>query len=520
MKNGKTNGKRFIQAKSDDLFQLIHSMDRTEKRRCATDICDKSDQSKKNTSRLRYLDLYQAMNKMDSYDESKLKKKFPKLADDKNKLYDIIMKILRDYHFANRISFQIDEFIHYAQLQKEKGLANQALRSLSRAKELAVKVDDNLKMAIILKMESEINILNLSSENDVKIAKDVVENYMVSIEKVEEETRFFVLHKKIGLERELHSRENAFRELEKFAHEFEVNKEEFKSVSSNVNYLKAKYHWLSSRDDLQAALETSKQLVNVYLEKLPINEENITLITIYINYSTNCLFKLFKYKEVEKYIDLIDSLIKKFKGVSRNKVLFHRFNNLIVLYMNTKRYKEATLLSSEIEIVLEQQSSINSTTEQLNLMMNVLTCSMVIEDWLSCAKWSTHIQKMRIGNIRKHHKNIAPIFQLIAAIELEDFDKIDKLFVNSNLYYKKNTTLSKEDYEIVLRQCLKDYSLKVTKKEKQQCLVDMKDYLTYQRKNNKVIKAGIDILAYWTYSKIHNRSISDLLSDDDFKLYT
>src|ERR1700722_15348491 len=122
---------------SDTLFQLIHSLEKSEKRHFKLYI--KRSSTKED---LKIVQLFDAMDKLADYDEKNLLKKLPgiekpQLSNLKTHLYKQILASLRLLKSADSIDLQLNEMFDYAHILYKKGLFQQSLRLLDRAKDTA-----------------------------------------------------------------------------------------------------------------------------------------------------------------------------------------------------------------------------------------------------------------------------------------------------------------------------------------------------------------------------------------------
>ncbi|GAC1419528.1 MAG: hypothetical protein NVSMB67_09930 [Flavisolibacter sp.] len=121
----------------DILFQLIHSLEKSEKRHFKLYI--KRSSSNEN---LKIVQLFDAIDKIHDYDEKTLLKKLPQiqksqLSNLKAHLYKQILASLRLLKSAESIDLQLNEQFDYAHILYKKGLFLQSLRILERSKEVA-----------------------------------------------------------------------------------------------------------------------------------------------------------------------------------------------------------------------------------------------------------------------------------------------------------------------------------------------------------------------------------------------
>ena len=122
---------------SDTLFQLIHSLEKAEKRHFKLYI--KRSSSKED---LKIVQLFDALDKLQEYDEKLLLKKLsgiekPQLSNLKTHLYKQLLASLRLLKSSDSIDLQLNEQFDYAHILYKKGLFVQSLKMLDRAKETA-----------------------------------------------------------------------------------------------------------------------------------------------------------------------------------------------------------------------------------------------------------------------------------------------------------------------------------------------------------------------------------------------
>ena len=121
---------------TDVLFQLIKSLEKSEKRHFKLYI----KRSSANED-LKIVHLFDALDKMQDYDEKILLKKLsftkPQLSNLKTHLYKQLLASLRLLKTTENTDLQLSEHMDNARLLYNKGLKHQALKILERAKEIA-----------------------------------------------------------------------------------------------------------------------------------------------------------------------------------------------------------------------------------------------------------------------------------------------------------------------------------------------------------------------------------------------
>ena len=155
---------------SQDLYSLITSLSKSEKRyfRLFTSIQG----GKKN-----YMSLFEAIDAQEEYDESALKEKFAgekfvrQFNVAKKYLYDLIMKSLLAYHQDSTVDGKIKELLRMVEILHERGLDEQARKSVAKAVELA---EEHQKHTLLLEALSWKRTLEI---DDAKNERDVQEFY-------------------------------------------------------------------------------------------------------------------------------------------------------------------------------------------------------------------------------------------------------------------------------------------------------------------------------------------------------
>jgi tetratricopeptide (TPR) repeat protein len=147
---------------TDDLFQLVHSLQKAEKRNFKLYI-------KRNSSNedLKIVQLFDAIDKLTHYDEAVLLRKVPaikkqQLSNIKAHLYKEVLASLRLLSNADNIDIQLHEQLDYARLLYNKGLYLQSLKILERIKELAKSYNQDSFLIQIISLEKKIETLHIT----------------------------------------------------------------------------------------------------------------------------------------------------------------------------------------------------------------------------------------------------------------------------------------------------------------------------------------------------------------------
>ncbi len=123
-------------SKKDHLYELIQSLDKSEKRYFKIYFANESKEQK-------YLKLYDLIEKAKEYDEKKIKQSVrdayiqKHFAETKYYLYQLILKVLKHYRTENSVDNLLIEKIQNVEVLIQKALWEQAINELQKAKKMA-----------------------------------------------------------------------------------------------------------------------------------------------------------------------------------------------------------------------------------------------------------------------------------------------------------------------------------------------------------------------------------------------
>ena len=154
---------------TDILFQLVHSLEKSEKRHFKLYI--KRSSSKED---LKIIRLFDAIDKMGDYNEKLLLKKLasvqkPQLANLKAHLYKELLASLRLLKSTESIDLQLHEQLDYARILYNKGLYLQSLKILERVKDLAKQYHQESFLIQVISLEKKIETLHITRSGEGKV---------------------------------------------------------------------------------------------------------------------------------------------------------------------------------------------------------------------------------------------------------------------------------------------------------------------------------------------------------------
>ena len=146
-------------ARQDHLFSLIKSLSKSEKRyfKLSTGL---------QGQQLNYLELFEAIEQMSTYDEGYLKRKFAnrtfvkQLHVSKNYLFHLILRSLRNYQLTESANAQLKARLLDIEILFKRDLLRPCLKAIHQAEKLAVKIGDERSMLEVLNWKRKV-LLNM-----------------------------------------------------------------------------------------------------------------------------------------------------------------------------------------------------------------------------------------------------------------------------------------------------------------------------------------------------------------------
>lgn len=147
---------------SDSLFQLVHALEKSEKRHFKLYIKRSS-----SNEDLKIVQLFDALDKMKEYDERILLKKLhgiakPQLSNLKTHLHKQLLASLRLLKRTDNIDLELNEQLDYARILYYKGLYLQSLKILEKVKEQAHQYHQDTLLIQVISIEKKIKTLHIT----------------------------------------------------------------------------------------------------------------------------------------------------------------------------------------------------------------------------------------------------------------------------------------------------------------------------------------------------------------------
>lgn len=494
----------------EDLFKLIQSMSKSEKRYFTLDAQKSSSKGSK------YLELFKAINGMETYDESILKEKFPKnLSTDKAYLYEAIMRSMRDFNSSKSISARIKEMIQDAKYLYERGLYDQCEHRLQDARVLAEDIDDQLALLEINREERSLAWIS-RSDYDKKIEELISEKDSVL-------TAIFDFFKYADISSELmlvfkkgatNGRKEALQSIFKHMDQELLSK----SPRTMRKYYMSLGIFHRMNGNAQECIQNFSKVVDLWEAHPNLKSEEYFK---YVSDVSNLLNIQGSMANFDQFPDLISRLEHienvnfHLQGFIFQRVSLYKLMHLI----NTGKDHDIETLEKEIENGLN--TYIINIASRIALMFNTAMLLFIDERYASCCKWCKDIIKKAKNVNRKDVQDAAYLLSLLASVEYLEVEDVEKEIRNTERYFQSFTSLP--DY-----QSIKDI-LDLVKKIVNAPILERKSRFnelitfikSHHAKNTNFIPLGLDELVLrWGESKIKNLPVIKIIASiKEDKLY-
>lgn len=379
---------------SNNIFELIHSLDKQEKRyfkifSSRHVIGDEND----------YVKLFDAIAGQKIYNEKTIRKKFKnesfikRFSALKNYLYNLILESLDIYYSEKDADRKIKKLLSYTDILKQKGLHEHSGKLLEKAKKLAYSYEKHLLLLEIFE-----------HEKDVMEAVLNIKDFEKKIDEIYKEEQFL-----LELRRTL---------------------SEYSRINSMMYIASKRISVARTPDDIK----NLQEIINHPLfsdEKNALTYQSKTLYYfVYIVYYSATGNLLNSYEYSKKLIETMESHPLQIKEKPYNYISALR--NLIILSIHVKRYKEALQL-------IKKLSSYPAKTEHIKNKLFEISYSLELELHISCGEFEKGLQM--IPEINNHLSN--PFYNINKEAELSIYAIFSQVYFgvkdyrNSLLYLNK-----------------------------------------------------------------------------------
>lgn len=500
----------------DILFQLIHSLEKAEKRHFKLYI--KRSSSKEE---LKIVQLFDAIDKMKDYDEKALLKKLngitkPQLSNLKTHLYKQVLASLRLLKSADSMDLQLNEQFDYAHILYKKGLYMQSLRILEKAKEMAKANQKFNFLTQVIALEKRIEGLHITR-------RLLDRSESLSAEAIEVSVHIDTVARLSNLALKLYGwwvRYGHARNEEDESGVKQFMKENLPAKAWKQNgfyerlYLYQSYAWYAfiRQDFLQYYRYTQKWVDLFQSQPLMIRVETGHYIKGLHNL-LNAHFDLRNYKKFPETLKQLEDFAKTDRVKQHDNFRVQAFIYISQAKINQHfmhgSFREGLSLVPGIEDKLEKDALFIDRHRVLVLTYKIAMLYFGSGNYDTCIDYLQKIINDQV-DLRYDLQCYARLLHLLAHYELGNYELMEPLTKSVYRFMAKMENLTGIEEEIFrfLR-----HSLKVSRQELKQELEKFLQEVKQFEKNRFETRsfAYLDIIS-WLEGKVYNKSMSEIIS--------
>lgn len=444
---------------ADPLFQLIRSLQKAEKRNFKLYI-----QRNSANKDLKIIQLFDALDKMDDYDEAILLKKNPaikkqQLSNIKAHLYKQLLSSLRLLKSEESIDMQLHEQLDHARILYNKGLYLQSLKILDKLKELTHLYNQDSFLIQIISLEKKIETLHIT-----RSMQDRADRLAFEAVEINEKRRMITKLSNLALQLYSWYIKNGHARNE--ADEVDVRMFFKESLPADAHlqtgfyerlYLCQSYCWYAFiRQDFLMYYRYTQKWVNLFLEQ----PQMIKVETgHYIKGMHNLLNAHFDLRNYQQF----DLVLKQFEEFAASDTVNHNDNNRIqtFVYLNTARmnqhfmlgtFKEGLSLVSYIEEKLDEYYLYLDRHRILVFYYKIASLYFGNQDYETSIDYLQKIINWKV-DLRNDLQCYARLMHLLAHYELGNYDIMEYLTKSVYRFMAKmgNLTVIEEEMFAFIR---------------------------------------------------------------------
>lgn len=504
-----------------DLHQLIFGMSKSEKRffKLASSI---------HGGNKNYLSLFDAIEKQKIYDEEKLKrsldneKLIKNLAYEKNYLFALILKTLRNYHSGSTIDFQLSEMIENISILYTRGLIAACEKLLHKAKKIALLHERNTALMDLLRWEWELLHATYSFEEIPLRMNNILREYQAATEKIHNLNKYKVAASTVFINtyKGIHIRGKEQQEMYKKLAAMPVLTDESKALTYDAKsyFYLIKSNLFFVRRQWENAFRTTVKLLKLLeLNQAKIKEEPRKYIIVLNNILSTCNALGYD-DELDFYLNKLEAFPGMLHDSQRKNI-----EEEVFLYANYARL-ENCLVSGKfeegiklIEKIQKRFTEITANPRHTNhglifrMLFSILYFS--VKQYSKSIYWLNQVINYDSKAMREDIMSTAVLFNIIVHYEYGNEDIMDYLVRSAYRYLYKKNRLYK--FENIMLEFIKKKLSKADTKEKM--IVAFRSLrksllpLTKDLYENKALER-FDFIA-WLDSKIENKPLKEILSN-------
>jgi hypothetical protein len=502
---------------SDMLFQLIHSLEKAEKRHFKLYIKRSS-----SNEHLKVVQLFDVVDKMKDYDEKILLKKLPEIKKEqlsnlKAHLYRQVLASLRLLNSSGSVDLQLNEQFDHAHILYKKGLFAQSLTIIEKAKEMALAYQKMNFLHQLISLEKRIESLHITRSCNNKaeqLAEEalVVSRHIDNVSKLSNlALQLYSWFIKVG-----HARNEEDEQGIKDFMRASLPADAFKQNGFYERlYLFESFSWYAFiRLDFLMYYRYSRKWIDLFNEH-PLMKRVET--GHYIKGMHNLLNAYFDLKSISKFDETLEDLIafSKTQRVQENEnfrvqCFYYITQSKLNRHAAAGTFEEGLSLVPQITAQLADDAMFIDPHRILVLNYKIASLYFGNADYNHCIDYLQKIINDKV-DLRYDLQCYARLMQLLAHYELGNYQLVEHLARSVYRFMAKMSHLRLVDTEILKFLRNSFHVSRQTFKPELEKFLTRNQYLENNRFETRTF-AYLDILS-WVRSKVENKSMSEIVRE-------
>ncbi len=505
-------------SKTDDLFRLIKSLTKAEKRTFRLFA-----ERIKSSGELLYMQLFDIMDKQKKLDERSIRSKLGNLSpvkysNAKRHLYEQILTSLRMLSKSKRSNIQLREYIDFVYILYGKGFHLQALKVLQKAKKLAKEHHHDFNLITIIELEKLIHSRHITRQ-ETQFIEDLTEEALEKIDTLSSRVKLsnlkMLLHRFYIEKGHVKNAEEAKTVTDFFEKQIPVFKNNPPGQMENVLLYQSHVWYYYILNDFENCYEYSLKWVQIFQEYDELQTRDINLFLRAYHYLLTCSYNLKRQKTYAFYHAQLEAF---------RKDNYNRFNRntqvLSFLYTHSGRLNLHFLNGTFAEGV----KSIRKTLARLDRYKDILDTHKVMIFYYKIAwmylgnrqpdkaiKYLNYILDMTNASLRSDIQAYARLMFLMVHFELEHYELLPSLIRTYSTYFTKKNMDNK------VQTCFLQFFKEIIKApifERKPVMIKFLEKLQVLENNQYEQRAFLYLDSIsWLKAKIERRDIGEVIRE-------
>lgn len=504
---------------SDDLFRLIRSLNKPEKGFFKKYAAKNAASGKQN-----YITLFDAIDKMEEYDEEKLRKQLKnesfikQLPVYKVYLFNLILKSLHLFGSVDNAESRLTEMLINVKILNSRALYKEAAKQLKKAKELAYKFNNMRFILETLSLERSLILFNPDKSSFEK-RKNVYKEQQDFILRLNDyyDFNWYCDWMTILVDQKADFKEGEkIKEMDKII-SAPLMQTELIAGDYNTKLFQIHTHLLyhSAKRDNERIHEYLKKEILLAEKNRHIIDDNPQNYSFALINFLLCSSTLNRRNDVRETIIKLGNLRRRLKNkISQQQeinIFLYASNIEMLIYENNCDLKRGRIKAKAIEKDLKKFGEKVPAQRRIILLTDLAYFYFTDEDYDTALKFINTVLNEASSNFRSDVYEFSRIFQLLVHFELGNYDLLEYLVDSVNKFFKEKKKTLKQEAVVI------EFFRKAVKAGDDD-MAELYDETLYKLKKEKADEEKEGFLIYydfpaWIESKIEGRKFIDIMKE-------